>query len=170
MTTIEIPPAARAEFVSSGVAGQCSDPASNHRLQHRLHRRSNAGVVAGQCGCLQPRMPRKSLPGCRLQSSRRASSASPASPARQPSIQRKLYFSEINVGSNGPGQFFITVQGQIPKVFDAMNPPAIKTKVGNVEDWTISNQTARATCLPYPPDSLPGDGDRWGASAESIPG
>ena len=61
---------------------------------------------------------------------------------KKPNVQRSLYFSEINVGSNGPGQFFITVQGQIPKVFDAMNPPAIVTKVGNVEDWTVSNQTA----------------------------
>jgi len=60
---------------------------------------------------------------------------------KTPSVQRKLFFSEINVGSNGPGQFFITVQGQLPKVFDAMNPPAIKTKVGNVEDWTIENRT-----------------------------
>jgi FtsP/CotA-like multicopper oxidase with cupredoxin domain len=47
----------------------------------------------------------------------------------------------LNVGTNGPGQFFITVDGQTPKIFDTKNPPAITTNVGAVEDWTISNQT-----------------------------
>jgi len=61
-----------------------------------------------------------------------------------PTTTRSLYFSELNVGTNGPGQFFITVAGQQPRLFDAKNPPAITTNVGAVEDWTISNQTGEA--------------------------
>jgi FtsP/CotA-like multicopper oxidase with cupredoxin domain len=50
----------------------------------------------------------------------------------------------LNLGSNGPTQFFITVDGAQPRVFDPMNPPAVKTKVGAVEDWTIENRTAES--------------------------
>ena len=50
----------------------------------------------------------------------------------------------MNVGTNGPAQFFITVEGQQPRVFEARNPPAITTHLGNVEDWTIENRTAEA--------------------------
>ena len=59
----------------------------------------------------------------------------------KPTTTRSLYFHETNVGTNGPGQFYITVSGQRPRLFDAKNPPAITTNVGAVEDWTISNQT-----------------------------
>jgi len=58
-----------------------------------------------------------------------------------PNTTRALYFSELNVGTNGPGQFFITVSGQKQRLFDPKNGAAIYTKVGSVEDWTISNQT-----------------------------
>lgn len=58
-----------------------------------------------------------------------------------PNTTRSLYFSETNVGTNGPGQFFITVDGQKPRLFAATNPPAITTNIGAVEDWTISNRT-----------------------------
>lgn len=56
-------------------------------------------------------------------------------------VSRSLYFSELNLGTNGPGEFFITVDGQKPKLFDAENPPAVVTKLGSVEKWTISNRT-----------------------------
>ncbi len=58
-----------------------------------------------------------------------------------PTTTRSLYFSEENVGTNGPGRFFITVSGQTPKVFNPNNPPAITTNVGAVESWTIYNRT-----------------------------
>jgi FtsP/CotA-like multicopper oxidase with cupredoxin domain len=47
---------------------------------------------------------------------------------------RTLQFSE-----NQPSQFFITVAGQTPMVFDNNNPPAIVTTQGAVEHWTIQN-------------------------------
>ena len=51
--------------------------------------------------------------------------------------QRTLYFSENNPLS----QFFITVEGATPTLFDPNNPPAIVTTQGSVEDWTIENRT-----------------------------
>ena len=56
--------------------------------------------------------------------------------------QRKLYFSEAAIGTNPPVNFFITVDGQQPRLFTKDEPPAIVTKVGAVEDWTIENHTS----------------------------
>jgi FtsP/CotA-like multicopper oxidase with cupredoxin domain len=49
---------------------------------------------------------------------------------------RRLYFSE-NPNTN---QFFITVDGQTPQVFDNNNPPSITTHQGAVERWIIQNR------------------------------
>ncbi len=57
---------------------------------------------------------------------------------------RSLYFSEQTVGSNGPTQYFITVNGQRPKVFHMDDPPAIVTNIGAVEDWTVENRAGEA--------------------------
>src|SRR5208282_2482904 len=54
--------------------------------------------------------------------------------------QRKLYFSEEFGGTNGPIQFYITVDGQKQRVFEADEKPAITTEVGAVEDWTIEDR------------------------------
>ena len=64
--------------------------------------------------------------------------------ARSPTTTRKLYFSEQTVGSNGPTQYFITVNGQKPQVFHMDDPPAIVTNIGAVEDWTIENHSGEA--------------------------
>jgi FtsP/CotA-like multicopper oxidase with cupredoxin domain len=50
---------------------------------------------------------------------------------------RRLYFSE-NPNTN---QFFITVDGQTPQVFDNNNPPSITTHQGAVERWIIQNRS-----------------------------
>jgi FtsP/CotA-like multicopper oxidase with cupredoxin domain len=66
----------------------------------------------------------------------------------KPTAHRKLYFSETfghavhDGGIERGGQrvnFFITVKGQQPVLFDPNNPPAIITTQGAVEDWTIEN-------------------------------
>ncbi len=71
----------------------------------------------------------------------------------KPSAKRKLYFSETFghvVGGDATAagdprgalrvNFFITVKGQDPKLFDPNDPPAITTTQGAVEDWTIQNR------------------------------
>jgi len=61
--------------------------------------------------------------------------------AMQPATtQRKLYFSEEFGGTNGPIQFYITVDGQKQKVFEPNEQPVITTKVGAIEDWTVENR------------------------------
>ena len=52
------------------------------------------------------------------------------------SATRRLYFSENATQT----QFFITVDGQTPAVFDPNNPPAVVTTQGSVEEWTIENR------------------------------
>jgi FtsP/CotA-like multicopper oxidase with cupredoxin domain len=66
---------------------------------------------------------------------------------------RTLYFSEFNFLPSTPknkavqpdsepgSEFFITVNGQEPVLFNPSNPPAIVTKQGSVEEWTIENHT-----------------------------
>ena len=73
--------------------------------------------------------------------------------------QRKLYFSEEFGGTNGPIQFYITVDGQKQRVFEANEKPVITTKVGSVEDWTIENRALETSCFPHTPDPLPGYGN-----------
>jgi FtsP/CotA-like multicopper oxidase with cupredoxin domain len=60
-----------------------------------------------------------------------------------PTAHRKLYFSEVlsdPSDPNSPTNFYITVDGATPVLFDPSNPPAIITKQGAVEDWTIENR------------------------------
>ena len=59
---------------------------------------------------------------------------------QKPTTQRRLYFSEEFGGTNGPIQFYITVDGQKEKVFEPNEKPVITTKVGAVEDWVVENR------------------------------
>lgn len=141
MTTVLIPPAARAEFVTpalqANVATQLQTVGYNTgSIGDPMRPWVLANVVVS--GANKDKEPPKMPPAVKQTRVERFSGIA----GKKPNIQRSLYFSETNVGSNGPGQFFITVQGQIPKLFDAMNPPAIVTKVGSIEDWTVTNQTA----------------------------
>jgi FtsP/CotA-like multicopper oxidase with cupredoxin domain len=60
-----------------------------------------------------------------------------------PTATRTLYFSEVLADPTnpaGPTNFFITVDGATPTLFDPNNPPAITTTQGSIEDWTIQNR------------------------------
>jgi FtsP/CotA-like multicopper oxidase with cupredoxin domain len=60
------------------------------------------------------------------------------------SAKRTLYFSEVVSDPSDPASptnFFITVDGATPTLFDAANPPAIVTTQGAVEEWTIENRS-----------------------------
>jgi FtsP/CotA-like multicopper oxidase with cupredoxin domain len=62
----------------------------------------------------------------------------------KPTAHRKLYFSEVptvDSDPDSPTNFFITVDGQRPAVFNPDNPPSIETTQGAVEDWTIENRS-----------------------------
>jgi len=57
---------------------------------------------------------------------------------------RKLYFSEVLSDPSNPASptnFYVTVDGAEPALFDPVNPPAIITKAGAVEEWTIENRS-----------------------------
>ena len=68
-------------------------------------------------------------------------------------INRGLYFLEFNFIPGSPktrasapppdatSVFYITVDGQNPEAFNPNNPPAIITRQGSVEEWTIENRT-----------------------------
>ena len=140
MTTVNVPPAARVEFVTPALqanvatqfqtagydTGSIGDPMPPAILANVVVSSSNAKLEP-------PKMP----PAVKQTRVERFSGVA----GKKPNVLRNLYFSETNVGTNGPGQFYITVQGQAPKLFNAMNPPAIVTHVGSVEDWTVSNQS-----------------------------
>ena len=60
---------------------------------------------------------------------------------------RRLHFSEVLSDPNNPlspTNFYITVAGQKRQLFNPNNPPAITTKQGAVEEWTIENRSGEA--------------------------
>jgi FtsP/CotA-like multicopper oxidase with cupredoxin domain len=140
---ILIPPAGRAEFIVTG-------PSANVRNASLLTLKVNTGPV----GDNDPQ--------------RRLATIKPANtvtwppvimpiPSSAPNPQqfeglhdaavtrhRHLYFSEVISDPTNPASptnFFITVDGATPVLFDPNNPPAITTTQGSVEDWTIENRT-----------------------------
>jgi FtsP/CotA-like multicopper oxidase with cupredoxin domain len=57
---------------------------------------------------------------------------------------RHLYFSEKLENPNDPTsavEFYLTVEGQTPKMFDMNAPPNIVVEQGTVEDWIIENRS-----------------------------
>ncbi len=143
--SILIPPAGRAEFIVTGppaggfgqfvVGPYDTGPTGNPDLSALLSVINPvAGNLAGDTESSQP-----------LSSDQ--NSHAPAPKLKWSDLEnvkvteeRKLYFSEEFGGTNGPIQFYITVQGQPQKVFEPNEKPVIKTKVGAVEDWTIENR------------------------------
>jgi FtsP/CotA-like multicopper oxidase with cupredoxin domain len=139
VTTIQIPPAGRAEFIMQGpAAGQTASfqqagfdtgPIGNPNPPQEL-----ATIQVSADAQEPPALPAATAPG--------------SAPLRFAGLDtatitanRKIYFAEATNGSNGPTEFFITVDGQKPKVFSMSDPPQITTTVGAVEDWTVENRT-----------------------------
>jgi FtsP/CotA-like multicopper oxidase with cupredoxin domain len=146
VTSILLAPAARAEFIMQGpaaggeevfqTAGYDTGPVGNPNPQMVL-----ANIVPA-ANAAEP----EAIP---LTTAVPQSVVAQSMPAprfgglltQQVSAKRKLYFAEATQGSNGPTEYFITVDGQQPKLFDVNDPPAIETQVGAVEDWTIENHS-----------------------------
>ncbi len=141
LTTLYLPPAGRVEFIVTGpAAGQSADF-------------YDAGFDSGPIGNPNPA---QELAVIQTSADAKEPPAMPAAPAANTPVppqrfgglisqtvtaHRKIYFAEATNGSNGPTQFFITVDGQTPKVFSMSDPPAITTNIGAVEDWTVENRT-----------------------------
>jgi FtsP/CotA-like multicopper oxidase with cupredoxin domain len=134
--TILIPPAGRAEFIVQAPASggnavfftnaYSTGPTGNADLSQAI------ADIQLTSGSTAPAMPRAAPSAGVLKSSDLAQQAATA--------QRKLFFSEEFGGTNGPAQFYITVDGQKQTVFQPNEKPVITTHVGAVEDWTIENR------------------------------
>ena len=139
-TTILVPPAGRAEFiVQAPAAGQLADlvtlnystgPTGNPDIPQTI-----AAVQLTDNPVKQQPSRSAAGPPLHLENLKFANLAD-----QKANTQRKIYFSEEFGGTNGPIQFYITVDGQKQKVFEPDEKPAITTNVGAVEDWTIENR------------------------------
>jgi FtsP/CotA-like multicopper oxidase with cupredoxin domain len=139
-TTILVPPAGRAEFIVSapptGVQGlfmvlnYSTGPTGNPDLEQPI-----AQMVLSNGSSPQVAQPADTAHPMSMDHLKFAGLKNvPAT------TQRHLYFSEEFGGTNGPIQFYITVDGQKQQVFTANEKPAITAHVGDVEDWVIENR------------------------------
>jgi FtsP/CotA-like multicopper oxidase with cupredoxin domain len=143
--TILLPPAGRAEFIVKAPApgtnavfytqAYSTGPTGNADVSATL---ANIALVSGEKSRPTETQPQPAVPTAPPASSTGLKFADLAH--AQVTATRKLYFSEEFGGTNGPIQFYITVDGQKQRVFEPNEKPAITTKVGAVEDWTIENR------------------------------
>jgi FtsP/CotA-like multicopper oxidase with cupredoxin domain len=139
--TILVPPAGRAEFiVEAPPAGAdaifltkaySTGPTGNPDIEQQLAK-IELGNDADETEEHKPVQPSSETPAEAIKFSGLTEAKVTA--------QRKLYFSEEFGGTNGPIQFYVTVDGQKQEVFKADEKPVITTHVGAVEDWTIENR------------------------------
>jgi len=140
---ILVPPAGRVEFIFKG------PPLGAHAIF------GTRGVDTGPAGENDPTRPlavivaaadapepRSKLPATVVPLHR----SNPAALSAVPPVRvRKLYFSEgpeNPADPQSPTQFFITVDGQTPAVYDpASTAPNITVHQGDVEDWIIENRS-----------------------------
>jgi FtsP/CotA-like multicopper oxidase with cupredoxin domain len=136
VTTLRIPPAGRAEFIVTG-------PSLGVKNAVLVTRKINTGPD-GDNDPARPLARLKVTSNVSAKALVETAATHAPGPQRfegladaQTTGRRELYFSENNPLS----QFFITEQGEEPKLFDPNAPPAIVTHQGSVEDWTIENRT-----------------------------
>jgi FtsP/CotA-like multicopper oxidase with cupredoxin domain len=139
--TILVPPAGRAEFIVQAPPegtqaefislGYSTGPTGNPDLEQELGSIQLTSDDGTQTAATKPAQPG---PPVTTENIKFADLEK-----QKPTTLRKLYFSEEFGGTNGPIQFYITVDGQKQKVFEANEKPVITTHVGAVEDWIIEN-------------------------------
>lgn len=142
-THLGIPPGARMEFIvkgpPSGVSGLLvTKTVDTGPSGENDPNRAIATVVASK-DAIEPfsRLSAATLP---LPTPQRPWLGSVA-----PVRTRRLYFSEKLVDPNDPTsatEFYLTVDGQTPQMFDPKSGPNIIAKQGTVEDWIIENRSA----------------------------
>jgi len=131
-----IPPAGRAEFIVKGPSTDVADA----RLVTRAVNTGPIGDDDPERTLLSIQASADGAPSSDVTTVPAVSAPPPkerfaglaqATPVRK----RKLYFSEDDTN------FYITVDGQVPKPYSMDDPPAITTTQGSVEDWTIENRS-----------------------------
>jgi FtsP/CotA-like multicopper oxidase with cupredoxin domain len=142
--TILVPPAGRAEFIVQAPPqdneavfmslGYSTGPTGNPDLQQQLAKIE----VSTDADDKQEATPDPKTAGPAPRMSMGSIKFAGLS-QQKPTTLRKLYFSEEFGGTNGPIQFYITVDGQKQKVFKGNEKPVITTHVGAVEDWIVEN-------------------------------
>jgi FtsP/CotA-like multicopper oxidase with cupredoxin domain len=146
--TILIPPAGRAEFiVQAPESGQATfvtqsystGPTGNPDLEQAIGD-IQLSKDADEVQETQETKPAESKPAESKHLMSMANLKFAGLSKLKPTAERKIYFSEEFGGTNGPIQFYITVDGQKQKVFEGNEKPVITTHVGAVEDWTIENR------------------------------
>jgi FtsP/CotA-like multicopper oxidase with cupredoxin domain len=141
-TDVLIPPAGRAEFIVTGPS-----KAVHNAVFQTLN------IDTGPAGDNDPTRPlaviqtsgaASVLPVTEVASAPITGNRFAGLAALTPNTTRTLYFSEVisnPADPSSPTNFFITVDGATPTLFDPNNPPAITTTQGSVEDWTIQNRS-----------------------------
>ena len=138
-----VPPAGRVEFIVK---------APKEGIRASLVTRS---VDSGPAGENDPTRPLATIvartdapePHAQLPTSPTSLAVANVAPLRDitPAHERKLYFTENPQdpkNPNSPTQFFLTVEGKTPVLFDPnATEPNITVKQGDVEDWVIENRT-----------------------------
>jgi len=123
VTSIALPPAGRAEFiVTAPPAGQAAifqqlgfdtGPIGNPNGAQAL------AVIQATSSAIEP----PALPATHPKAGAAVPQRFAGLIAQTPTARRKIYFAEATNGTNGPTEFFITVDGQTPKVFSMPDPP-----------------------------------------------
>jgi len=139
--TVLVPPAGRAEFIVQAPPegtqaefmslGYSTGPTGNPDLEQELGSIQLTSDDGTQAADTKPTQPGRPITMQNIMFSGLEN--------LKPTTLRKLYFSEEFGGTNGPIQFYITVDGQKQKIFEPNEKPAITTHVGAVEDWIIEN-------------------------------
>jgi FtsP/CotA-like multicopper oxidase with cupredoxin domain len=145
-TNVLLPPAGRAEFIVTGpsafvkkaallTAGIDTGPLGDNDTPRGLAVIKTGGSGPASTAGLPRIAARNAIAGRqRFQGIQSAPVAA----------KRTLYFSEVlqdpSDPDTSPTDFYITVDGATPTLFDPANPPAIITTQGAVEEWTIQNR------------------------------
>jgi FtsP/CotA-like multicopper oxidase with cupredoxin domain len=137
LKTLRIPPAGRAEFIVQGP---------------NLGEFATFNTLGADTGIDGDYNPPQRLAQINISSNARvrtaiASSKEQLGPRRfsdlasqTPDTTRHLYFTE-DVSDPNNLKFWLTVQGQTPRLYDPNDPPAIVTTQGAVEDWVLRNES-----------------------------
>lgn len=132
-----LPPASRVEFVAVM-------PAATVQQARLMTANINTGAD-GDCNPTRPLITLNTVPSAEAKvASVPARQISEAAGRRfaglaQAAIaaQRNLYFSE----NADQSEFYMTVDGQAPHVFNPDEPPSITTTQGSVEQWSVENRS-----------------------------